>query len=318
MKRLFVGMLTALLALGLVATDVDAQKKKKRRKARDKTPTSAVIAKSMGDLKWGMSKDDVIQMFVGKVKKKYRPLVAKTHDAVEEDRLRQEAKAEMRRIRDGYVEFEGRSTGWDVSFLKGEFTHNNGESMLVIRDKNSQNFYFFIGGRLWKWYKAFDASEFPANNFKAFAGAVQRRFGKAKDTTGELRPGAGKRHWLEWQDKKTRLRAVDQTDFYGFYCLVFEEKDTVGKLAKLRSSDSGSGKKSHALVDSVTSERGYDDPDDSPNIVDRITGKIRAREQAPEARSSKRGKKRRSRGSDSDSSSSGVSSDDDPLSGRGL
>ena len=86
MKRLFVGMLTALLALGLVATDVDAQKKKKaRKKARDKTPTSEVIAKSMGELKWGMAKDDVVKMFVDQVKAKYRPLVAKTHDAVEED-----------------------------------------------------------------------------------------------------------------------------------------------------------------------------------------------------------------------------------------
>ena len=37
----------------------------------------------------------------------------------------------------------GSSSG-SVSFLKGEFTHGNGESMFVVRDKNSQNFYFFI------------------------------------------------------------------------------------------------------------------------------------------------------------------------------
>ena len=61
--------------------------------------------------------------------------------------------------------FRGTSTGWDVSFLRGEFTHGNDESMLVMRDENSQNFYFFFGGKLWKWYKAFDAEVFAAGDF---------------------------------------------------------------------------------------------------------------------------------------------------------
>ncbi|MGD8860010.1 MAG: hypothetical protein PVI30_08350 [Myxococcales bacterium] len=317
MTRLFMGMLTVVLALGLVVSEADAQKKRRRRGKKGRAPTSAAIDKSMGELKWGMSKDEVIKLFTDKIKDKYRPLVAKTHDAVEEDRLRQEAKAELKRIRDGYVEFRGRSTGWDVSFLKGEFTHNNDESMLVVRDGNSQNFYFFIGNRLWKWYKAFDASVFPANNFDAFASAVQRRFGKAKEGQGELSEGSGTRHWLEWQDKESRLRAVDQTDFYGFYCLVFEDKDTLERLASLRSSDSGKKRKSHALVEAVTNDY-EDNPDDSPNVVDRITGRIRAREQAPRQAKAKKGRKGSRSSSSEEEDASPVRSDDDPLSGLGL
>ena len=76
-----------------------------------------------------------------------------------------------------------------MSFLKGEFTHGNDEAMIVVRDGNSQNFYFFIGGKLWKWYKAFDASVFPAGNFGTFAQGVQRRFGPAKDVSAEIRAG---------------------------------------------------------------------------------------------------------------------------------
>ena len=120
-----------------------------------------------------------------------------------------------------------------MSFLKGEFTHNNDESMLVVRDENSQNFYFFIGGKLWKWYKAFDAAVFPAGNFATFAGAVAAPLRQGASTRkASFAPGEGERHWLEWQDKQTRLRAVDQTDFYGFYCLVFEEKATLDNLAR--------------------------------------------------------------------------------------
>jgi hypothetical protein len=273
----------------------------------------------MGDLKWGMSKDDLLGKLTDKVKEKYRPLVAKTKSAVEEDRLRGKAKEEMRAIRDSYVEFTGASTGWDVSFLKGEFTHNNDESMIVVRDENSQNFYFFFGGRLWKWYKAFDAAVFKAGDFDGFAASVQRRFGEASDVRGQGDDGAGERHWLEWQDASSRLRAIDQTGFYGFYCLVFEEKNTVKNLAQLRPNKPKSGDKRHALVESVTSERSVD-PDDSPNIADRITGKIRVNEQTDPAPGAERtGSKTAKKGSSSSSSApAGVAADDDPLKGLGL
>ncbi|HEX4354167.1 MAG TPA: hypothetical protein VHZ95_14660, partial [Polyangiales bacterium] len=274
------------------------------------------ISKSMGDLQWGVTKDELQKQLIDKVKEHYRPLVAKTHDAVEEDRLRQAATEEMKRIRDSYVEFKGTATGWDVSFLRGEFTHGNDESMLVMRDQNSQNFYFFIDGKLWKWYKAFDAEVFPADDFSKFADSVQRRFGPAKDAQGELSPGAGVRHWLEWQDDKTRLRAVDQTDFYGFYCLVFEQKSTVANLASLRKNTRDvNPNKQNALVEAVTAPPSRDS-DGSSDVVDRITGKSHARP-APAANGGKASKS----GATAEPAPpppTGVKSDDDPLRGLGL
>lgn len=328
MKRALVGILAAVVAIGMAVSDVEAQKKKgakgkgKGKAAAAAAPASDKIAEAMGKLKWGMSRDDVLKDVTEKVKERYRPLLAKTKDAVEEDRLRLEAKNELDAIKKGVVDFDGRTSGWDVGFLKGEFTHNNDESMIVVRDANSQNFYFFIGGRLWKWYKAFDSSVFPGSNFNTFASAVKGRFGDSKETKGEIRPGEGQRRWLEWQDPQTRLRAVDNTGFYGFFCLVFEEKGTVDRLATLRSnvSDSGAEKK-HALVEAVTGERAHD-PDDAPNIADRISGRIRQNEQAPEgpaeeASSSSSGKKGKGKSKDS-SSESPVRSSDDPLGGLGL
>jgi hypothetical protein len=330
MKRVLLAMLTALLAVGFTANGAEAQKKKAasakssggKKKKAEAVPISPKIAESMGDVKWGVGKDDLIKYFTDKVKEKYRPLVAKAKDAVEDDRLRQQARQEVDAIRKGYVEFDGKSTGWDVSFLKGEFTHGNDEAMLVVRDANSQNFFFLMGGKLWKWYKAFDAAVFKAGNFDTFAGSVQRRFGGGKDVQAEMRPGEGQRHWIEWQDKQTRLRAIDETGFYGFYCLVFEEKSTVDNLAHLRShgDSSKTGEKRHALVEAVTSDRSAN-PDDAPNIVDRITGRLHENQQAPQqqggpeqASAAGKGKAKAAK----TASPTPSDSENDPISGLGL
>lgn len=320
MKRLSVRwplISLVLLLIAAVAQAAPAKSKSKKKKGEEKVPVSAEISKSMAELKWGMTKDELQKQLIDKVKEHYKPLIAKTKDGVEEDRLREAANSEIKRIKDSFVEFKGTSTGWDVSFLRGEFTHGNDESMLVMRDQNSQNFYFFIGGKLWKWYKAFDAEVFPADSFATFASAVQRRFGPAKDARGELAPGAGERHWLEWQDDSTRLRAVDQTDFYGFYCLVFEQKSTVANLAQLRGNTKEVGNKQHAMIEAVTAKSTT--TDNSADIADRISGNVRHSEPAAAPSSSGKGKK----GAKGDSSESaaapkGVKTDDDPLSGLGL
>jgi hypothetical protein len=194
--------------------------------------------------------------------------------------------------------------------------------MLVVRDANSQNFYFFDDGKLYKWYKAFDAAVFPSGNFGVFAATVQKRFGKAKEG------GDAKRKFLQWQDKNTQLRAVDESGFYGFYCLVFEEKDTAERLAKAHTA-SDDGKK-HAFVDAVTSGERSDNPDDSSNIADRISGRIRHSEQAEEqgggsetgsssaqAAKGKAGKKGALK-EKKEEEETGVSASDDPISGLGL
>jgi hypothetical protein len=85
------------------------------------------------------------------------------------------------------------------------------------------------------------------------------------------------------------------------------------------------------LVDAVTSgDHEAQDHDDSPNIVDRITGRIRQREDAPQAASApsggqsqgRQGSQGGSRGQSSRSSAPAptttVSESDDPLSGLGL
>lgn len=207
--------------------------KKKAVTAVTKVAVSAELSKAMGDVTWGMSRERLQAKLTDKVEDRYRPRIAKARDASEEERLRHAADDEVDRIKNSYVEFKDASTPWDTTFLQGEFTHGNSESMLASRDDTSQTFYFFIGGKLWKTYTVFDVLVFPEANFAAFAAFLEGRFGPASQAPGEISPNT-ERHWLEWQDDKTTLRTIDQSNFYGFYFLIFEDRDTVGKLARLR------------------------------------------------------------------------------------
>jgi len=314
-KKTVISLTVLASALCLLAVTVDAQRGRRGRRrgsraatAQQSAPQSAAIADSLGELRWGMEPREVHQHFRTQIEERYRQRIAKAPGAIEEDRYRREMGDEIRQLRESYVRFQGARTGWDLSFLRGEFTHGNRESMLVYRDGNSQNFYFFMRGRLWKWFKAFDASVFHGQSFEQFAGAVQGRFGEAADRSGRLVEGGPRQHWLEWQDSNTRLRAIDQTRFYGFYCLVFEDKNTLGRLAELRSNTvQTGGNGDHALVESILlPEDGSSGSTGEGNadIADRITGNIRRRQQAPEGAT----KNRPAQGSQGSSGSSGSSS----------
>jgi hypothetical protein len=279
MKRvLWAVVMGSVLTLGVQSAD--AQKGKKRpaaAKAEKAPPTSEGVAKALGELKWGMTKQEVLAHFVKGIEEKYQKPLSKATDAMSEDRLRHEMGEEIQVIRDTLTKFDGKTTGWDVSFLRGEFTHKNDEEMFMVRDANSQNFYFFIQNKLWKWYKAFDASVFSGQTFEQFAGALGDRYGKGADREGKLGPRGEIKRWLEWTSKDTRLRAVDENKFYGFYCMVFESKDTLAKLNALRAHTDDGQKSNHALVDAVTTEDGDTASVANEDIVDRVTGQIRNR-----------------------------------------
>ena len=172
MRRAIIGVVLATFVVGMFASAVESQRRRQPRAGRGggrgkakvaknvEAPRSAAIGPALGDLHWGMTRDEVYNHFVNKIREDYRVPLAKATGAIEEDRLRAELNDKVRAIRDSYVRFDGRATGWDVSFLRDEYTHRNSEAMLQINDENSQNFYFFINGRLWKWFKAFNADVF--------------------------------------------------------------------------------------------------------------------------------------------------------------
>lgn len=194
MKRAHAGLLLVSLAAALLGLPAAAQ--------------ANAIAKSLGNLRWGMNQSDLKTALKGKGK-----------------------TATL-------AEFDGSRSRWDSAPVAEEYTHGNEEAMLSYKDSDgSENYYFFIGGELWKWVKYYPASAFGGRDFDGFAAKVRKRFGKGHEKEAEVNPGSGYRYkFLEYLDRNTRLRAVDKTERQGQYALVFEAMDTVRSLSALRSN----------------------------------------------------------------------------------
>jgi hypothetical protein len=290
MKRTIIGVLMSTFVVGgvleLAVSDADAQRRGRRgQQQAPQTPHSDAIAPYLGQVEWGWSHRQLIDYYTRKIREDYQERIRKAHNATDQDRLVHERNREIRRLRGQIVRFEGETTGYDSGFLRDEFTHNNDESMIRVRGDNADDYFFFIDGRLWKWYHAFDASVFQGADWEQFKTALERRFGEGRQREAKLHEHAQERTWVEWQDEDTRARALDNTTFYGFFSLVFESKDTLARLDELRSNrPRRRGRGDHALVDAVTGgeEDDAEARDDHADIVDRITGNVRRRRNAPE------------------------------------
>ena len=245
---------------------------------RSSAANQSALERSMGDIQWGWSPKQVYRHLKKGIEESYREPIAKATDAIEEDRLRHKMAEELRQIRDSFFEFDGTPSAYDSGYLKGEFTQGNGEALLRVRTKNTQDFFFFINDKLWKRYRAFDASVFEGATFAEFGNALQQRYGRAKKKKGVLTPGTEPTQWYEWKEPRILARAVDNNEFYGFYCIVLEDPKTVARLAKLRKNKREQTESSQSVVDLVEGENGNDQHAD---IADRISGEIR-RHDAPE------------------------------------
>jgi len=233
---------------------------------------SSALVQSMGDIQWGWTPKEVYRHLKKNIEASYQEPLSKTTDAIEEDRLRHKMGEETRQIRDSYFEFDGTPSAYDSGYLKGEFTHKNGESLLRVRTKNTQDYFFFIHDRLWKRYRAFDASVFEGATFDEFGSALQERYGKAKQRSGALVPGGEPTRWYEWTEPTVLARAVDNNEFYGFYCLILEDPKTVARLDQLRKNKPEPTEAGGTLVEMVGDQS---DEDQNADIADRITGEIR-------------------------------------------
>ncbi|TNF61369.1 MAG: hypothetical protein EP303_05760 [Deltaproteobacteria bacterium] len=237
--------------------------------------SASALEQSMGDIQWGWTPKQVYRHLKKNIEASYEEPISKTTDAIEEDRLRHKMAEETRQIRDSYFEFDGTPSAYDSGYLKGEFTHKNGESLLRVRTKNTQDYFFFINDRLWKRYRAFDASVFEGASFAQFGAALQQRYGKAKKKSGALVPGGEPTQWYEWKESRVLARAVDNNEFYGFYCLILEDPKTVARLGKLRKNKVEQAETNGTLVDMVADDS---DEDQHADIADRISGEIRRHE----------------------------------------
>ena len=126
------------------------------------------IKQSLGALQWGMSKADVVKLLKAQIRAEFDQRIKVERDIMRQDAIYQEAKERAQRLGENFVVFEGAKSGWDVSPIASEFTRDNREAMLVVAGKGSRDMYFFIQGKLWKWYRELDSQTLDASSSTAW------------------------------------------------------------------------------------------------------------------------------------------------------
>lgn len=205
-------------------------------KATKRPQVSKEQKKALADLmvgfRFGMSKDEVLAQLGKQIDERYVEQFKATTDVLAQDKLRKEKKAELARIGNSYIEFAGKKSGWDTSFIEDQFAHNTGESMLSYWEnengKNNRKFFFFADGRLYKVFVSLDLSIIPADkrNFDTFQQVMIGKYGDAELAAGKML----------WRAGEFEVTAIDRLKGYNALCMVIAETSTERMLADKRKS----------------------------------------------------------------------------------
>ncbi len=275
--------LSASAALLLLAASVPAGAKAPPPPPPPKSAASQVTAdaagRAIGELagkfKFGTTPEETMTLIEKDINTKFQPRIEAEKEAADQDRVRKERQDAIAQMRDSYIKFNGQKTGWDVSIVDREFGHRNGESMLVIWEKDQKRFLFFWKERLYKQYIVYNAEKFKGMDFDTFVGVMEGRYGKAsmsfakKQTDDEMALD-----FYEWPAQGDYiLRCYDATTFYNNFCLSIIQKSTWPQIEKERAVNSPPRVRhtnSH-VIDTVTQGDSATDPNE--NVVDALVGR---------------------------------------------
>lgn len=274
--KAWISTLIMVLAFSFSVQEADARKKKHKKKAKvaeATEETKTAIVKMMGDYKWDMRSEKVIDSLELDLRKGFVPRIRKTKDALKQDALRREMMDKVKELRKNLVKFTGKRTPWDVSLIDKEFDHKNDESMVPHWGKRDRRFYFFHDDGLYKIYIAFNADLFKGKTFEDFAGVMEARFGPAERKYATTIMGKPKLDHLAWPAADgTMMKAIDNTGFYGNFCLVLVNLNTQERVMSGREMNNPKNKGGDPLVEAATQGKA-DLSDENESIIDQITGK---------------------------------------------
>jgi hypothetical protein len=243
----------------------------------------AADARAVGELagkfKWGMSPEEAQKVISDGLHARYVEMIKKEPDIYKQDQLRKDEGDEIQKVKDSYVKFDGVGPGakeWATSIVQSEFAPRNDESMMTLWEKDQRRYLFFWHDKLYKQYIAFNAEHpvFAGKSFDDFAKLIQNRYGAAEMKFSQMKTKQDmKLDHLEWPPSGDfQLYAIDQSEFYGNFCLVLFNPTTAKQVEAARTEHNTKPGKGNALIDAVT-QQPKTGGDSNENIVDQITGK---------------------------------------------
>ncbi len=216
----------------------------------------------LGDYKFGMSKDEVIDSFKKKLDAKYADRLKGTTDVAAQDRIRADQKREVNTFKGTYVTFDAnKPSPWDVSIVEEELAHDTGEAMLEKWEndngKNQRRFFFFFNGKLWKMFISLDVSILPVDkkNFDTFQGVMTAQYG-----VGDVEAGL-----ISWRAGEFDVRAVDKLKSYDALGLAIEDTGVKKEVLAMREAKAPPKKETSSVIKAVIDPDHKDHPDVKAN-----------------------------------------------------
>jgi hypothetical protein len=272
---------TALVFVGGLAAEADAQRRKKPQAKQQAKVNTRAMGELMGDFEFGMTRQQIIRLLGTQINRRYQEMIKETTDVYEQDKLRRQRDTEIKRIRASYMTFEGKRTGWDVSIIDDQFGHNTGESMMVywenVDGKDQRRFFFFHEGKLYKMFIALNLGEIRGEQrqFSYFRNLMERRYGGGTVEVRADHEGVERPYGILWRTPNFLVRALDKLEFYGSFCLIIADPKTEQALVARREETREKAPRAR-VIDAVIKS---DDRDDTPSIdenahaVDGILGR---------------------------------------------
>lgn len=188
--------------------------------------TDAAITQALADLRWGISKDELLKLLKKRIRDDFDQRIKRERDIMRQDALYDAAKEQARRLSENYVSFDGHKTGWDVSPIAGEFAQGNGEAMLVVANGNTRDLYFFMRGKLWKWYR--ELTDQDSDNALAI---YRKRFGRGSAQRERIGENKEVYQGVTWSNASTRLTVIRRGNDL---CMIFEDNASIEQVALSR------------------------------------------------------------------------------------
>ena len=238
-------------------------KKQTKKKAKNR------VTSSIKPFRWGISLDEVKKHLTQEIKKSSMDEIQGARDDLEIDRIRSQMKERIRRMDEGYIEFRGQRTGYEISMIKNDFMHQDQESMLKVDEGGQQRYYFFKGNQLWKII--FSYPSYSMKSFTGFVRTIRRKMGKPLklDIVGK---GEDKSiQSAVWKDEATLLTVEDQSEDYQKFTIKYLSIGQGESIeAKLKAHQLEQANKQPEKRRNKIDIFGEDESED--NVVDKITG----------------------------------------------
>lgn len=234
----------------------------------------AQIDSVLGDIQWGDSPSEVVEKLRASALAELQDDARLRNDRVAMQRARQRTLDQMRRIEDSLTPLRGERTGFEVSVVGGEFTSDNNESLLRVRDDIAQRYYFFVDDGLYKLVVAYDQDYIANVGFETFLSQATQRYGEPSATEyGRVR-GEHVLAQASWRDGRSSLEINDRREFFGTFTMTFADLRTINRLTQENRAVGGSQTDDSEVSDRVRALTDMSATDPNADVVDSLIGSV--------------------------------------------